>query len=298
MIVLIEGPDRTGKDFLIPALNKKINFGAYVVARGPVGVMTYDEIYSRKTPERDNENISLINALKTTNYVVAYMTADKSTIEKRLQDEGTDFYAPKPWTIYSVCKLYTENIYKFYDNENIIQLNSSTMSVEQEVEIVAEKIEEIKSRELNLTGEVKNIFFRNDNMKSFKSPEKDLLSYNALRQVFTQDDVAKMPPFNPDVDKTYYDMILGILREKFFEYKQGWINKRNIIYTNDSCISLIQFVFDDKENLSIFIHQRSYDIAKQGMNDITFLKDFIEQELNYKKYTIYYSCGYPHKYVL
>ena len=26
MIVLIEGPDRTGKDFLIPALNKKINF--------------------------------------------------------------------------------------------------------------------------------------------------------------------------------------------------------------------------------------------------------------------------------
>lgn len=293
MIVLVEGPDRTGKDFLIPALNKKINFGAYVVARGPVGVMTYDEIYGRKTPERDNENISLINALKTTNYVVAYMTADKSTIEERLKQEGTDFYAPEPWTIDSVCNLYTENVYKFYDKENIVQLNSSTMSVEQEAEIIAEKIKEIKNRELNLTGEAIN-----NNMKSFKSPEKDLLSYNPLRQAFTQDDVAKMPPFNPDVDKAYYDMILGILREKLFEYEQGWINKRNVIYTNDSCISLIQFVFDDKqENLSVFIHQRSYDIAKQGMNDITFLKDFIEKELLCKKYTIYYSCGYPHKYV-
>ena len=137
MIVLIEGPDRTGKDFLIPALNKKINFGAYVVARGPVGVMTYDEIYGRKTTERDNENISLINALKTTNYVVAYMTADKSTIEKRLQDEGTDFYAPKPWTIDSVCKLYTENIYKFYDNENIIQLNTPKLNELKGIENIA-----------------------------------------------------------------------------------------------------------------------------------------------------------------
>ena len=291
MFISVEGGDRVGKDSLMLALDKKNKWHNCNMMRGPAGCLTYDKVYNRETDQRKREAYSVAEAIKTTKYLVVFLYADEATIKKRLQEEGTDYYAPEPWTIESLQQFYRENVYKLYDAENILCLNSGEMTIEEEIAAIEAKMEEVRNDNLNLCRDI--------NQKNIKSPNAGdfyYCQYLPIRRVFTNEDCKLFAPFDESVDKPYYDMLYATLKHKLYEKKLGWINDRQIIYASYDCIPFTQFIKHD-DFTEVFVHQRSCDVEKHKMNDIMFFANFIEKELGTPKFKIYYSCAFPHRYI-
>ncbi len=296
MFISIEGADRTGKDTILNALDKKTKWENCNMMRGPAGCLTYDKIYNRETIERYNEAISVANIIKSTTHLIIYLYADENVIQQRLKEEkengGSGYFSPDNWSIKDVLDLYKKNIYFLYTNEEVLEINTGEYDINKCVDLIIDKMTEIRNQDIQLLID--------KNQENIKSPNKgnfNYIQYLPYSKVFTKKDLYKKV-FDITIDKPYYDMLEKNLEHILYEYQLGWINERQLTYTSLDCISFIQIKINKKiELIEWFVSQRSCDIEKHKLNDILFFKYFTYKVFPDWDFKIYYSCSFPHKYI-
>lgn len=296
MFISIEGADRTGKDTILNELDKKTKWQNCNMMRGPAGCLTYDKIYNRETLERYNEALSVANIIKSTTHLIIYLFANTDTINSRLEEEkkngGSGFFAPDGWTIERVLSLYEKNIDFLYNQEEVIKIDTGKYDINTCVDIIIEKMKEIRQQDMQLLIDKDQEDIKSPNKGNFK-----YIQYLPYSKIFTKDELNKKS-FDISVDKPYYDMLEKSLEHILYEYKLGWINERQIIYTSNDCIPFIQLkVYKNKETIEWFVCQRSCDIKKHQLNDILFFKYFSYKVFPDWDFKIHYTCSFPHKYL-
>ena len=141
MWVVFEGLDKTGKTTLEWAFLKATNFKHFVIDRGPAGYMTFDKIFSRETSSSNQEFIHQAQKIMDSNdFMVVYCTVEKETAEKRLVLHGETC----PYDYDKAQKLYHDNVYKCYQLEKTLELDTTNKSIDECVKLIVQKLEDIQ----------------------------------------------------------------------------------------------------------------------------------------------------------
>ena len=119
MIIIIFGPDCTGKDSVRHELSKLMNYDPWIIVRSPICNMVYDKLYKRKSNEVWlGIVINLFSKIFDTKWIYLYATPEE--ILKRAEGKGEIHIlnlqdAKKQLTLYGKYfnKYKGKNFYKF-----------------------------------------------------------------------------------------------------------------------------------------------------------------------------------------
>lgn len=294
MFISIEGADRTGKDTILNALDKMTRWENCNMMRGPAGCLTYDKIYKRESSMRYNEALSVVQAIKSTKHLIVYLYASPEVIQKRLEEEkkqgNSGIFAPPGWEIIDVLNLYEKNIDFLYSDEEVLKLDTGKYDVDNCVNMIKEKMEEIRNQDMQLIIDKNN--------KNIKSPNKGdfkYIQYVPYFHTFTKNELINKV-FDCNIDKPYYDMLEASIEHMIYEHKLNWINDRQMIITSNDCIPFIQLKLNN-DSIEWFVSQRSCDIEKHKLNDVLFFKYISYKLFCDIDFKIHYICSFPHKYI-
>lgn len=294
MFIGIEGPDRSGKDSFLLAFDKATKWHNCDMMRGPAGCFYYDEFYKRGSLKRTAEAIQVAEAIKSTKHLILFFYANPEDIEKRVIEEGKtveEQFGGQP--IEKVIDDYRKCIYELYSPDEMMEINSSWYTVEEEVKMVMERVEYIRSLDMQLIRDDKAEYIESPNSSYF-----DYIQYKPFRCIYTSYDLI-FKEFDIDIDRPYYEMLSSSLTHKLYLHNLGWINDRQIIYVAEDCIPFVQIVIDKNRNeVRYIVQQRSCDIEKHKFNDVVFFYWWHNNsELRQYKFTLDYSCTFPHRYI-
>ena len=294
MFISIEGADRTGKDTILNALDKKTRWENCNMMRGPAGCLTYDKIYKRESDMRYNEALSVAQSIKSTQHLIIYLYASIETIEQRLEEERkqgiNNSFAPIGWEIKDVLDLYEKNIDFLYNEEEVIKLDTGKYSVNDCIDMIIEKMNEIRNQDMQLIIDKNNKDIKSPNNGNFK-----YIQYLPYQHVFTKKELINKV-FDRYIDQPYYDMLEASIEHMLYEYSLKWINDRQMIITSNDCIPFIQLKINNN-CIEWFVSQRSCDIEKHKLNDILFFKYISYKLFCDIDFKIHYICSFPHKYI-
>ena len=295
MFINVEGADRVGKDTLLLALDKKLKWANCNMMRGPAGCLTYDQIYGRDTQQRINEAISVARAFKSTKHLIIYLYASPEVITERLEQEkaegGSGFFAPVPYSIQDVLDLYEQNIDMLYSSEEVLKIDTGKMTLEEELNLVCERIEQIQNMPMQLVCDITAGAISSRNSGDFR-----YVQYYPFSYTFLKSELDSYGAFDINVDRPYYEMLEKCLAHVLYERQLGWINDRQMIYTSNDCIPFVQIV-KQFDGILFIVNQRSCDIEKHKFNDVMFFKYFADTYLKNTNYAVQYTCAVPHKYI-
>lgn len=141
MWVIFEGLDKSGKTTLEWEFLKATNFKHVVIDRGPVGYMTFDKILGRETKLGNHEFIHQARKImKSGDFMVVYCTVEKETADKRLELHNETC----PYNYTKAQKLYRDSVHRYYKPEKTLELDTTSRSIDECVELIVEKIESLK----------------------------------------------------------------------------------------------------------------------------------------------------------
>lgn len=144
MWVVFEGLDKAGKTTLEWEFLKATNFKHVVVDRGPIGYMTFDKIFGRETKQGNHKFIHQARkCIRTKDFLIVYCYADKSIVDMRLKE----YNETCPYDYNKAQELYADNIRKFYRHEKVVKLDTGVMSIDECVNKIVEKINELQKGE-------------------------------------------------------------------------------------------------------------------------------------------------------
>lgn len=145
MFVVFEGLDKAGKGTLEWEFLKATNFKHMVIDRGPMGYMTFDNIFGRSTKLGDRDFIHFARKItKSDDYMVVYCKVAKEIAEERLKAHNETC----PYDYGRAQKLYDYNIHRYYNHEKVIEIDTTFLPVERCVELIVEKLKEVQRGEL------------------------------------------------------------------------------------------------------------------------------------------------------
>ena len=145
MWIIFEGLDKVGKTTLEWELLKATNFKHIIIDRGPVGYLVFDKIFERETKSGNQEFIHQARKImKSKDFMVIYCTADKDIVDARLKEHNESC----PYDYEKAQKLYKNNIHRFYRNNKVIEIDTTSLSIEKCIGIIIEKLEEVQKGEL------------------------------------------------------------------------------------------------------------------------------------------------------
>ena len=145
MWVIFEGLDKAGKGTLEWEFLKATNYKHIVIDRGPIGYMTFDKIFNRET-QSGNRNFvhQAVKINKKKDFIVIYCYASKNIIENRLARNKEIC----PYDYSKAQKLLTDNIKQYYNQNKVIEIDTSVMTPKDCVKLIIKKIEEATGNEL------------------------------------------------------------------------------------------------------------------------------------------------------
>ena len=144
MWVIFEGLDKAGKGTLEWGLLKATNFKHMVIDRGPAGYMTFDKIFGRSTKLGDNDFIHHARKImKSNDFMVVYCKVNSNVAKERIKINGETC----PYEYDKAQKIYDYHIRKYYKSDKVIEVDTTYLSVEQCVELIVNKIEEVKAND-------------------------------------------------------------------------------------------------------------------------------------------------------
>ena len=76
--------------------------------------------------------------------MVVYCTANKDIVDARLKEHNESC----PYDYEKAQKLYKNNIHRFYRDNKLIEIDTTSLSIERCIEIIIEKLEEVQKGEL------------------------------------------------------------------------------------------------------------------------------------------------------
>lgn len=144
--VIFEGLDKAGKGTLELAFLKATNFKHIVVDRGPMGYMTFDKLFGRSTKIGDRDFIHYARKLtKSNDFMVVYCVVDTQVAYERIKAHNETC----PYDYDEAQKLYRMNVHRYYRADNVMELDTTNLSVERCVELIVEKLKEVCGSEYN-----------------------------------------------------------------------------------------------------------------------------------------------------
>lgn len=145
MFVVFEGLDKAGKTTLEWEFLKATNFKHMVIDRGPMGYMTFDELFGRSTKLGNRDFIHYARKItKSNDYMIVYCVVDKKVAEERLKAHNESC----PYDYEEAQKLYRKNVRRFYNMSRVLELNTTNRSIEECVELIVQKLKEVQQSEL------------------------------------------------------------------------------------------------------------------------------------------------------
>ena len=154
MWVIFEGLDKTGKSTLEWEFLKATNFKHVVIDRGPVGYLTFDELFDRSTKLGKQEFIHQARKCMKgkAEFMVVYCYTNEASANKRAVAHGekpVSEVAPYKGRDYKkVQKLYETNVARYYKPERTLLLDTTDKSIDECVQLIKDKMEEVVKGEL------------------------------------------------------------------------------------------------------------------------------------------------------
>lgn len=146
MFVIFEGLDKAGKGTLELEFLKATNFKHIVVDRGPMGYMTFDKLFGRSTKRGDHDFIHYARKItKSNDYMIVYCVVDRKTAMVRLDACNEQC----PYDYDKAQKLYRDNIRRYYRSDKVIEVDTTSASVDHCIELIVEKLKEVCGSEYN-----------------------------------------------------------------------------------------------------------------------------------------------------
>lgn len=274
MIVIFDGMDKVGKTTLIRALDKATHYEHIIIDRGPNSYLVYDELYNR------GHKIDYYKTemdIRNTSHLCVYCYANVEDIEMRLAKAGEEFEEAQG-TILDVSNNFDEKLAA--SNLDTIFINTSTHTIEQCIDIITNHIE-----------------LRKYDFIQLKQKHKDskYIEYYPSHNTFSEEVLNTLPEFDSSVDEPYYDMLRSSLNHILHKHEINWLNHRQLVYTSNDCISLVQIILGS--TTEIFVHQRSLNLGKHKTNDLMFIYEWAKENLTYSKLFIHYDVGCPHVFI-
>jgi hypothetical protein len=88
-VVIFEGMDKTGKTTLKEEFNKRTNFIHYVVDRGPISNIVYNNLFNREKELNDFFE-KLCVSIRNVNHLIVYCYANENDIKERLKKHNEE----------------------------------------------------------------------------------------------------------------------------------------------------------------------------------------------------------------
>lgn len=145
MWVIFEGLDKAGKTTLEWEFLKATNFKHMVIDRGPMGYMTFDKLFDRETKLGNQDFIHQARKImKNQDFMVVYCFTSEDVAAKRLNEHNEEC----PYDYGKAQKLLRDNVRRFYKPEKTLELDTSDKSIPECVQMIIEKLEEVRKGEL------------------------------------------------------------------------------------------------------------------------------------------------------
>lgn len=147
MRIYIEGLDRTGKTTLKKELSKETNYEHVILDRGPISNIAYDYLFGRKTPE---DNLEYEAKESFLNPLIIILYASEEEIFRRMKStktENDEFHKDFDWKKNIEAFEFAEKITEF---RNILWIDTTNISIEEEIKIIKDYIEKIKNENRRL----------------------------------------------------------------------------------------------------------------------------------------------------
>ena len=142
MWVIFEGLDKSGKTTLEYEFLKATNYKHIVIDRGPVGYMTFDDLFCRHEFGSNLHFVMQATEIMedSEDFMVVYCVVDEETANARLKAHNETC----PYNYAKAQKLYDDNIRMFYKPEKTLRLDTSNKTIDECVKLIVEKLEEVR----------------------------------------------------------------------------------------------------------------------------------------------------------
>jgi thymidylate kinase len=304
MLLIFDGPDKVGKTTLIHEVDKATNYQHIMIDRGPTSYIVYDKLLNRECLDRKFEYLRDLKDLEKINHLCIYLEATDEDVEKRLQAVGE-----KPVNGIPHVEFDTEFNIELFERKhrctNIIVINTSDFSIEENVKTILRNINDILKHNYcnGYVGDNYYLFklkLKEDNSKDMTGIAHEGKKYIEYYPSYNSYSLEMLElydiTFDETIDKPYYDMLYNSLNHMLHKKEIGWINKRQMVYTSNDCIPFIQLIPIIDDEYDLLVCQRSLDIKKHGYNDLAFFMKWIKDN-NLKVNTIHYNISVPHAYL-
>ena len=146
MWVIFEGLDKAGKGTLEWEFLKATNFKHIVIDRGPAGYATFDILFGREINAGSlGYAINIADMKKCNDFIVVYCKVPADIATQRLKEHNEicpyDYILAQALYDSSIDIIYRQNKIKVIDID-------TTKSIEECVEIIVEKLKEVRKGEL------------------------------------------------------------------------------------------------------------------------------------------------------
>jgi len=258
----IEGPDCSGKTTLFNRLHQETKFKYNIQDRSSMSMYVYSKLYEREDSHLWFDKI--LEDLKRLDTLYVVLLPKEETILNRLKDRGDEFQDEE--SILKVRSLFF-NLVKcgFGHFPNVLMLEEDDL--EKNVDLCLDFFDALN----DMPGQ--------DLIKSLviNSGRNELIDVQCKESVNIGEVDYTVLDFPPE--KEYYKKITNAIINKIFKEFTG-LNEykipqkhdtRRIIYTGNSCISLIHALFR-KHRLNVSVTLRSSNVIKTLWADYEFLK--------------------------
>ena len=141
MWVIFEGLDKAGKTTLEWEFLKATNFKHMVIDRGPIGYMTFDELFDRSTKLGDQEFIHQARKImKSNDFMVVYCFANDEAVMQRLEEHNEEC----SYDYKKAQKLLRKNINRYYKKNKVLMLDTSSFTIEECVGLIVGKLKNMQ----------------------------------------------------------------------------------------------------------------------------------------------------------
>ena len=260
--ICLEGPDCSGKTTMFNKLHELTSFKYNIQDRSCLSMFAYSIMYDRE--DKDFWKEKLHSELKRLETLYVVMIPSEEVLIKRINKRGDDHQDAES---IKLLRKYFYNVAKFslYTLPNVILL---------EDEGVDSNAEAILSR-LNSLNEMKGCeLIKQLVMNSGKNELIDVRCIERVNRTALDYSVLDFPE-----EKDYYHGIEEKIKTKLMKEFMGLNSvrepqkheSRRFVYSDDSCISFIHFLFRD-EKLNVSATLRSSNVMKTLWADYEFLK--------------------------
>jgi thymidylate kinase len=139
MIIIIFGPDCSGKDSVRHQLSKLMNYEPWIIVRSPICNMVYDKLYKRKSNEVWlSITINVLSKIFTTKWIYLYATPEE--ILRRAQGKG-ELHILQLKDAKQQLALY-EKYFKKYKTNNFYKFSTTNKKVPEIAQKIYDTIKE------------------------------------------------------------------------------------------------------------------------------------------------------------